>query len=76
MLSKDDCEFCEGAGYLLEDKDEYFYYSDDLIRIANRETNKERQRELIERVRDMKGKPMQPYAIECPKCHGTGRRTA
>lgn len=71
---RDQCEWCHGVGYFLEDRDAYFYYSAEQIRNANREKNKERQREIIEEVKNLKGIPMQPYAVECPKCHGTGLR--
>ena len=71
---ENECPFCDGAGYILEDKDEYYYYAKELIYTANKEANKQRQRELIQRVEDMHNKPMQPLAIECPKCKGTGRK--
>ena len=73
---KNRCEWCRGSGYILEDKDAYFYYGAEYIRNANEAKTKEEQRRWIDRAKALKDKPMQPLAIECPKCKGTGRRTA
>ena len=77
MYDNDDknrCEWCSGSGYILEEKDAYFYFGAEYIRNANQEPTKEGQRKWIERARNLKGVPMQPLAVECPKCGGTGKK--
>ena len=77
MYDNDDknrCEWCRGSGYILEEKDAYFYFGAEYIRNANQEPTKEGQRKWIERARNLKGVPMQPLAVECPKCGGTGKK--
>ncbi len=77
MYDNDDknrCEWCRGSGYILEDRDAYFYFGAEYIRNANQEPTKEGQRKWIERARNLKGVPMQPLAVECPKCGGTGKK--
>ena len=79
MYDNDDknrCEWCRGSGYILEEKDAYFYFGAEYIRNANQEPTKEGQRKWIERARNLKGVPMQPLAVECPKCGGTGRKVS
>ena len=72
---KNKCDWCRGCGYILEDHDAYFYYSAEYIHNANQEKTKEGQRRWIERAKALKGVPMQPLAVECPKCHGSGIKT-
>lgn len=72
---KNKCDWCRGCGYILEDHDAYFYYGAEYIHNANQEKTKEGQRRWIERAKALKGVPMQPLAVECPKCHGTGVKT-
>ena len=77
MYDNDDknrCEWCRGSGYILEEKDAYFYCGAEYIRNANQEPTKEGQRKWIERAKNLKGVPMQPLAVECPKCGGTGKK--
>ena len=77
MYDNDDknrCEWCRGSGYILEEKDAYFYFGAEYIRNANQEPTKEGQRKWIERAKNLKGVPMQPLAVECPKCGGTGKK--
>ena len=77
MYDNDDknrCEWCRGGGYILEEKDAYYYFGAEYIRNANQEPTKEGQRKWIERARNLKGVPMQPLAVECPKCGGTGKK--
>lgn len=77
MYDNDDknrCEWCRGSGYILEEKDAYYYFGAEYIHNANQEPTKEGQRKWIERARNLKGVPMQPLAVECPKCGGTGRK--
>lgn len=77
MYDNDDknrCEWCRGSGYILEEKDAYYYFGAEYIRNANQEPTKEGQRKWIERARNLKGVPMQPLAVECPKCGGTGKK--
>ena len=79
MYDNDDknrCEWCRGCGYILEDKDAYFYFGAEYINNANQEKTKEGQRKWIERAKALKGVPMQPLAVECPKCGGTGRKVS
>lgn len=79
MYDNDDknrCEWCRGSGYILEEKDAYYYFGAEYIRNANQEPTKEGQRKWIERARNLKGVPMQPLAVECPKCGGTGRKVS
>ena len=79
MYDNDDknrCEYCRGSGYILEDKDAYYYFGAEYIRNANQEPTKEGQRKWIERAKNLKGVPMQPLAVECPKCGGTGRKVS
>lgn len=71
---KNRCEWCRGSGYILEEKDAYYYFGAEYIRNANMEPTKEGQRKWIERAKALKGVPMQPLAVECPKCGGTGRK--
>lgn len=71
---KNRCEWCRGSGYILEEKDAYFYFGAEYIRNANQEPTKEGQRKWIERAKNLKGVPMQPLAVECPKCGGTGKK--
>lgn len=73
---KNRCEWCRGCGYILEDKDAYYYFGAEYIRNANQEPTKEGQRKWIERAKNLKGVPMQPLAVECPKCGGTGRKVS
>lgn len=70
--NKNKCDWCKGCGYILEDHDAYFYFGAEYINNANQEKTKEGQRRWIERAKALKGVPMQPLAIECPKCKGTG----
>lgn len=72
---KNRCEWCRGCGYILEDHDAYFYYGAEYIHNANQEKTKEGQRRWIDRAKALKGVPMQPLAVECPKCHGSGIKT-
>lgn len=72
---ENECPFCEGCGYLLLDKDAYYYESPRLIHQANRAKSKEDRDMFIERAKALKGVPMQPLAVECPKCKGTGTKT-
>lgn len=72
---KNKCDWCRGCGYILEDHDAYFYYGAEYIHNANQEKTKEGQRRWIERAKALKGVPMQPLAVECPKCHGSGVKT-
>ena len=77
MYDNDDknrCEWCRGRGYILEEKDAYYYFGAEYIHNANQEPTKEGQRKWIERARNLKGVPMQPLAVECPKCGGTGKK--
>lgn len=77
MYDNDDknrCEWCRGSGYILEEKDAYYYFGAEYIRNANQEPTKEGQRKWIERAKNLKGVPMQPLAVECPKCGGTGKK--
>ena len=77
MYDNDDknrCEWCRGSGYILEEKDAYYYFGAEYIRNANQEPTKEGQRKWIERARNLKGVPMQQLAVECPKCGGTGKK--
>lgn len=77
MYDNDDknrCEWCRGSGYILEEKDAYYYFGAEYIHNANQEPTKEGQRKWIERARNLKGVPMQPLAVECPKCGGTGKK--
>ena len=79
MYDNDDknrCEWCRGSGYILEEKDAYFYFGAEYIHNANQEPTNEGQRKWIERARNLKGVPMQPLAVECPKCGGTGRKVS
>lgn len=79
MYDNDDknrCEWCRGSGYILEEKDAYYYFGAEYIRNANHEPTKEGQRKWIERARNLKGVPMQPLAVECPKCGCTGRKVS
>lgn len=79
MYDNDDknrCEWCRGSGYILEEKDAYYYFGAEYIHNANQEPTKEGQRKWIERARNLKGVPMQPLAVECPKCGGTGRKVS
>jgi len=71
---KNRCEWCRGSGYILEEKDAYYYFGAEYIHNANQEPTKEGQRKWIERARNLKGVPMQPLAVECPKCGGTGKK--
>ena len=71
---KNRCEWCRGCGYILEEKDAYYYFGAEYIRNANQEPTKEGQRKWIERAKNLKGVPMQPLAVECPKCGGTGKK--
>ena len=71
---KNRCEWCRGSGYILEEKDAYYYFGAEYIRNANQEPTKEGQRKWIERAKNLKGVPMQPLAVECPKCGGTGKK--
>lgn len=72
---KNKCDWCRGCGYILEDHDAYFYYGAEYIHNANQEKTKEGQRRWIDRAKALKGVPMQPLAVECPKCHGSGIKT-
>ena len=79
MYDNDDknrCEWCRGSGYILEEKDAYYYFGAEYIHNANQEPTTEGQRKWIERARNLKGVPMQPLAVECPKCGGTGRKVS
>ena len=73
---KNRCDWCRGCGYILEDHDAYFYFGAEYINNANQEKTKEGQRKWIERAKALKGVPMQPLAVECPKCGGTGRKVS
>ena len=73
---KNKCDWCRGCGYLFEDKDAYYYFGAEYICNANQAKTKAEQRKWIERANNLKGVPMQPLAIECPKCKGTGVKTA
>ena len=72
---KNKCDWCRGCGYILEDHDAYFYYGAEYIHNANQEKTKDGQRRWIDRAKALKGVPMQPLAVECPKCHGSGVKT-
>ena len=77
MYDNDDknrCEWCRGSGYILEEKDAYYYFGAEYIHNANQEPTKEGQRKWIKRAKNLKGVPMQPLAVECPKCGGTGKK--
>lgn len=76
MRDENSCPFCDGAGYLLEDKDAYFYYEKERLHDINREKNKEVRDRKLEELKALHNVPMQPLAIECPKCKGTGVKTA
>ena len=76
MRDENSCPFCDGSGYILEDKDAYYYYEKERLYDINREKNKEVRDRKLEELKALHGVPMQPLAIECPKCKGTGRRTA
>lgn len=69
-----ECPFCDGTGFLLEDKDQFYYFGADQLRKASKEKDGEWKQRMIDGAMAMKGKPMQPLAVECPKCGGTGRR--
>lgn len=69
---ENECPFCDGTGFLLVEKDAFFYYGPDLIRQANRSKDPEWRKKMIDRAISLKGVPMQPMAVTCPKCKGTG----
>ena len=72
---KNKCDWCKGCGYILEDKDAYFYYAKERLQDINKEKNKNVQRRKIEELKALHDMPMQPLAVECPKCHGSGIKT-
>lgn len=75
MSNEKACDWCDGSGFIIEDKDAYFYYAPEQIRNINRQKDKDEQRKMVEELRKLRGMPMQPYATPCPKCDGTGRKT-
>ena len=76
MRNENSCPFCDGAGYILEDKDAYYYYHKERLYEINREKNKAVRDRKLKELKDLHNVPMQPLAIECPKCKGTGVKTA
>lgn len=75
MRNENSCPFCDGAGYILEDKDAYFYYAKERLQDINREKNKAVRDRKLKELKDLHNVPMQPLAVECPKCHGSGVKT-
>lgn len=71
---KNQCKWCRGCGFIIEDKTEYFYYGSEMMRRAHNAKDEKKKQEIYEQLDKMKTAPMQPYAIVCPKCGGTGRR--
>lgn len=58
-----ECEICHGAGYTLVEHDAYWYYSQ-LPKYSGNDKYLE----------TLKGYPLQPFAIPCPKCNGGSAR--